>query len=73
MRLQGEKMAGITFQAILNAIRTTVDGGWRVSFDIPQSEAEAIMQLAGKRDENLQVAVVTSMDILNRYDSGRDS
>lgn len=65
-------MSGITFQGNLNRITTTIDGGWRVSFDVPQSESESIMQLADKRDENLQIAVVTSTDIVNRYDSGRD-
>lgn len=64
---------GITFQAILNKITTTIDGGWRVSFDVPQSESEEVMKLSEKRDQNLQVAVVTSTDIINTYDNGRNS
>ncbi len=53
-------MKGISFNAILNRITTTVDGGWRITFDIPQTEVAEMLKLSGLREENLQVVVLTS-------------
>lgn len=50
----------ITLQGILSGIRTTVDGGWKLTFDIPQSEVSAIMKLSVLRDQTFAVAVVPS-------------
>lgn len=57
MSVKGEKM-GITFQAILNKITTTVDGGWRVSFDVSASDSEAMLELAKLRDTTLQIGII---------------
>lgn len=59
-------MKAVTFQGNLNRITTTIDGGWRVSFDVPESESNAITKLAARRDQNLQIAVVAVTDV---YDS----
>lgn len=49
---------GITFKAIFNRATTTVDGGWRISFDVPESEAGSLLELAVLRGCVFQVAVV---------------
>ncbi len=49
---------GITFQAVFNKATTTVDGGWRISFDVPESEAANLLELAGLRGCVFQVACV---------------
>jgi hypothetical protein len=41
----------------LNAIRTTVDGGWRITFDCDASQSELITRLAHFRDCNLILTV----------------
>ncbi len=51
-------MRGISFNAIINRITTTIDGGWRISLDVPQSEIEAIMKLSSLRDESLQIVAL---------------
>lgn len=56
-------MTETTFSAIFNQVKTTVDGGWRVTLDVPRHESKAMSELAGMREQVLQVAVVISGDI----------
>ena len=51
-------MKGVTFQAILNKITTTVDGGWRVTFDVSDSDSNAMLDLAKMRETTLQLGIV---------------
>lgn len=49
---------GITFSASLAGVRTTVDGGWRVTLDVPASEASSLLELAKLRDQAFSIGVV---------------
>jgi hypothetical protein len=53
-------MSGISFNAIINKITTTIDGGWRVTFDVAQSDASQIFKLSEIRDQAVQVGVLTT-------------
>jgi len=48
----------VTFTAILNKVQTTVDGGWRITLDISQDEADQILKLSNYRHRILGIAVV---------------
>lgn len=50
--------AGISFEASLSRITTTIDGGWKVTFDVPQSDAESMLALSEYRDKILQIGIV---------------
>lgn len=56
--MDDELSQGFTFGAVINRITSTVDGGWRVAFDLPDSEKQAILKLAELRDRVLQVGIV---------------
>lgn len=43
--------------AILNKISTTVDGGWRITLDIDQSQCDIIMQLSQLRDQAIDIDI----------------
>ena len=47
-----------TLQAIFSKAITTVDGGWRISFDVDASESVTIAQLSQFRDTLLQLAII---------------
>lgn len=49
---------GITLEAILSKIATTVDGGWNITFSVGQDQVQSIMQLSELRDTNLTMALV---------------
>lgn len=51
-------MNPIALNAILNSIRTTPDGGWCVTFDVPQSDVSQVMQLSAMREIALHLAVI---------------
>ena len=53
-------MEGIALSAILSKITTVVSGGWRISFDIPESENESVMKLSELRTAVLQIGIVPS-------------
>lgn len=55
-------MDNLTFTAILNKVQTTVDGGWRISFDVSQDEAEKMTEITKHRDSALMLAVVPIKD-----------
>ena len=48
----------ITFVANFHKITTLVDGGWRISLDVSQTESDAILTLSKHRDTNLQCALI---------------
>lgn len=49
---------GITFNATLVGIKTMPDGCWRVTLDVPHSDAAAVLEIAETRDQAVTVAVV---------------
>ena len=51
------KRVAITFSATLSRLTTTLDGGWRVSFDVSQSDCDAMMALSELRDVELALAI----------------
>lgn len=51
-------MKGITFSSVLNKITTTIDGGWRITFDVSDSESENMTDLAMMRNRRLQIGIV---------------
>ncbi len=60
----------ITFTAIFARATTLVDGGWRISFDVSESDAKDLHLLSQMRNKLLQVAVVgvKPSPIVNDYD-----
>lgn len=53
-----KKQEGISFTAVLYQAKTDPSGGWKVTFDVPESDAQAILQLAQLRDTPLAVGIV---------------
>ena len=51
------KALALTFHAVLVRLTTTVDGGWRLSFDVPQTDADSVMKLSDLRDCELALAI----------------
>lgn len=49
---------GITFQAVLYRISTTVDGGWSITFHAPNNASGEVLKLGDVRDQVLQLAVI---------------
>ena len=56
-------MKGITFTSTINRITTLVDGGWRISFDVPDSESGQVIALAQLRKTLIQVGLVAVKDL----------
>lgn len=56
-------MKNIVINAILSGARTTIDGGWRISFDLPEHEAEQVVALSKLKDEALVIVVQTTADV----------
>lgn len=54
-------MEGITFVAILNKATVDRDGEWKVTLEVPKSEATAMLQLAQLDGEILQIGIVQNM------------
>jgi hypothetical protein len=48
----------ITFQAYFNKATTVIDGGIRVSFDLSQDQAQAMIELIRLQGKLLQIAVI---------------
>jgi len=53
----------VSFSASLWKITTTIDGGWRISFDVPDSENEHILKLSQMRNLLLQLGVDLALPI----------
>ena len=66
MRLREEEMTGITFSATVNKIATTIDGGWRITIDVSNSETDQVMALSEVRNKVLQIGIVEVADDRNR-------
>ena len=52
----------VAFNAILYQIKTEVAGGWRITFDVPEHDTEAMSVISHMRDKALTVAVVVTPD-----------
>ena len=50
----------ISFTAIFNKANTTVDGGWRLTLDLDQSEYEAIQKIVALRECVLRIVVINN-------------
>lgn len=48
----------ITFQGIFSKATTLVDGGWRITFDLDQTEAHKIHLLHQFREKLIQIACI---------------
>lgn len=51
-------MEGFTFLATLTGARLLVDGGWRITLDLDQSQMASLIELAKHKDNVLQCALV---------------
>ena len=51
-----------SFSATLYQIKTTIDGGWRITFDVPSSDAEEIMKLSKMMGSLLQLGAIKNDD-----------
>jgi hypothetical protein len=63
---QGKKMAeleqeNVVCTAIFQGARTTTDSGWRISFDLDESQSEEVTRIAKMKNRRL-VLVVTLQD-----------
>lgn len=45
------------FYAILNKLTTVVDGGWRITFDVSESDSEAMLELAKRRSQLFTIQI----------------
>jgi hypothetical protein len=57
-----KKQEGITFTATLNKAWTSIDGGWKVTFDIPESDSLSVLQLSQLRNTVLAVGIVPNLE-----------
>jgi hypothetical protein len=48
----------LVVKAIFQSARTTIDGGWRVSFDLSEQESEFISKLPSLKGKELFVVVM---------------
>lgn len=48
-------MQSLSLRAVLTKITSTADGGWRVTFDLDQSEMNAIQELILLKDSYLEL------------------
>lgn len=48
----------ISFNAIFEKATTTIDGGWRISFSLLQSESVNVQRLSTMRDQGLMLVVM---------------
>jgi hypothetical protein len=49
---------GIACNASFYSARKTQDGGWRVTFDVPKSEAIQVMQISNLDGMNVKMVVI---------------
>lgn len=50
----------VAFVAAVHEIKTTTDGGWRISFDVPDSESLAMLHVSALRDMEIRLEVSTN-------------
>lgn len=65
-------MTGITFTAILYQAKTDPSGGWKVTFDVPESDANAILELSKCRDIILSVGIIPTAQPKTKDDDSVD-
>lgn len=53
----------ITFQATFFKATTTVDGALRISLDIPETQAQAIVELIKYQKRVLEVAIIPHPEV----------
>ena len=53
----GVEISKVELDVVLNKITTTVDGGWRITFDCGNENATLIALLAQLRDQFLTVEI----------------
>lgn len=53
---------GIAMEGVLTKASTTVDGGWRITFDLPASSAPQVLQLSQLRDCAVKIIVIQSLE-----------
>ena len=52
----------ILLQAIFQSARTTIDGAWRISFDIDDSQGDLVADLVKLKNKKLFVVISTRID-----------
>jgi hypothetical protein len=50
-------MNDLITQAIFQSARTTIDGGWRITFDLSEQEAEFVTKLSKLKSKQLFLVV----------------
>jgi hypothetical protein len=63
------KQQGIAFSATLYQAKTDPAGGWKVTFDVPESDAQSILQLAQLRDTVLSIGVIHDDSLKMEYEA----
>lgn len=64
-------MSGISVSAVLVGIKTMQDGGWRITFDIDDSQSQQVLQLSQFREDLVHMDIakpVLSNDVLGLPD-----
>ena len=68
---EGNEMK-IVLDAIFNKATTTVDGGWRISFDCPNNEAQNISQISQLQGTKFHLVVLTEDALQNENDESEE-
>lgn len=50
----------ITVEAIFQKATTTIDGGWRISFDLSHADSQKISEIAQLANETLNLVIMTT-------------
>lgn len=67
----GTPSEGIAFNATLVGIKTMPDGCWRVTLDVPHSDAPAVLKVAETRDKSVTVAIIPHPALVSSEESPR--
>ena len=49
----------VAMTATIRTISTPIDGGWRISFDVPESETAQIMKASELRGKSIKIVLVS--------------
>ena len=52
----------IHLQCVILKVSTTLDGGWRVTLDVPESEQDTVLELAKMRNPVVRIMVEDNED-----------
>lgn len=58
-----EESEAIAMNAIIKTISTPSDGGWRITFDIPESDTAQVMDASKLRGKALKLVVMKAEDL----------